>query len=85
MLFVATTLLIAQQQNLQPRDTSAEPPFWWIGLFTSPGGLIIVGAFAALIMLVILSLSREREKEQQARERERREEENANGGWEARL
>jgi hypothetical protein len=85
MLFVATIILIALQQPqdiTRPRDSD---PFWWIGLLTSPGGLIIGGAFAALIMLVILSISREREKERQARERERREEETANGGWEARL
>ena len=85
MLLAATARLIALQQPqdiTRPRDPD---PLWWIGLFTSPAGLIIVAAFAALIMLVILSISRECEKERQVREREKREEEIANGGWEARL
>ena len=76
MFFGATALLIAQQ----PRDTSTAPPFWWIGLFASPGGLIILSAFAALIIMAILSVSRQRAKERRAHERGK-EEETANGEW----
>jgi hypothetical protein len=59
MLFVTTILLIAQQQNLQPRDSGSEPPFWWIGLFASPGGLIIVGVIVAGIVLLVLAVRHE--------------------------
>jgi hypothetical protein len=41
-------------------DTS--PPFWWIGLFASPGGLLIVGTGVAVILIawVLVRESRRR-------------------------
>jgi hypothetical protein len=31
----------------------SRPPFWWIGLFSSPGGLLIVGAVIVVITLIV--------------------------------
>lgn len=36
-----------------PGDTG--PPFWWIGLFTSPGGLRIVGVVALIVALLAIA------------------------------
>jgi hypothetical protein len=32
----------------------SRPPFWWLGLFTSTGGLIIVAAILGGVSLVAL-------------------------------
>ena len=31
----------------------SQPPFWWIGLFTSPGGLRIVGVAILIVALFV--------------------------------
>ena len=34
-------------------QVDTRPPFWWIGLFASPGGLLIVaGIFVAVVVAV---------------------------------
>ena len=49
MLYTASTLIFAQQVDTRP-------PFWWMGLFASPGGLLIVGSvvFAVIIFLFVI-------------------------------
>ena len=47
MLLRAAAFLIAQQ-------TDTRPPFWWIGLLASPGGLLIIGAGLAIILVTVM-------------------------------
>jgi hypothetical protein len=52
MLLIGTAqrwLLIAHLTQA-PADT--RPPFWWIGLFASTGGLLIIGECLAVIVLL---------------------------------
>jgi hypothetical protein len=40
-------------------------PFWWMGLFTSPGGLIIVAAISggvAFVVLIVINLFKPRKR-----------------------
>jgi hypothetical protein len=56
MLYAGATLGLALQVDTQI-DTS--PPFWWIGLFASPGGLLIVAGLVAAGLSVILFVRRD--------------------------
>ncbi len=48
MLHAGAALVLAQQVDTRP-------PFWWIGLFASPGGLLIVaGVLAAVVVALFL-------------------------------
>jgi hypothetical protein len=47
MLLASATFVSAQQVDTRP-------PFWWLGLFSSPGGLVIVGAIVTVIILAVL-------------------------------
>jgi len=40
----------------------SRPPFWWMGLFTSPGGLLIVGAGAAAILIAWILMRESRRR-----------------------
>jgi hypothetical protein len=44
-------MIIAQQIDTRP-------PFWWIGLFASPGGLMIVGAVVLIVLIAIVLIRR---------------------------
>jgi hypothetical protein len=35
-------------------QADSQPPFWWIGLFASPGGLRIVGVVILIITLLVI-------------------------------
>ena len=53
MLLHGTTLVIAQQLD-------SNPPFWWFGLFASPGGLLIVAGVIGVVALTGVLLMRRR-------------------------
>jgi len=45
-------------------NADTQPPFWWIGLFASPGGLIIVGMGMVFVitLIVVASAARKRRR-----------------------
>ena len=45
------------------QQVDSRPPFWWMGLFASPGGLIIVaGIIGIVLLLVVIPLVNRRQR-----------------------